>query len=120
MKWHCRPAETIWLDYREAAREPKLLCNLSAVAAAGQFLWTASDEGRTIQCLLPAGSGYRLHASISLDQVFPELPGADDAKPAEADIESLDACGGTLWVSGSHCRVRHESHRKKGAKSGPR
>jgi len=59
------------LDYRDAARDPALLHNLSAVAVAGRFLWTASDEGRSLECLEPDGDGYRLRRQYRLDSLFP-------------------------------------------------
>jgi hypothetical protein len=93
----------LWLDYGEAASDD-LLENLSTVAVAGRFLWTASDEGRTLECLAPNAEGYRLHCQVKLDPLFPGLPGVEDG--AEADIESIDVAYGRLWVCGSHCRVR--------------
>jgi len=95
------------LDYRDAARDPALLHNLSAVAVAGRFLWTASDEGRSIECLEPDGDGYRLRRQYRLDSLFPNLPGkkSDD----EADIEALAVCDDSLWICGSHCWVRKKT-----------
>jgi hypothetical protein len=95
------------LDYRDAAREPKLLHNLSAVAVAGRFLWTASDEGRSVECLEPDGDGYRLRRQYRLDSLFPDLPGkkSDD----EADVEALAVDGDSLWICGSHCWVRKQT-----------
>jgi uncharacterized protein DUF3616 len=93
------------LDYRDAAREPKLLHNLSAVAVAGRFLWTASDEGRSLECLEPDGDGYRLRRQYRLDSLFPDLPGKEE--DCEADLEALAVSDdGHLWICGSHCRVR--------------
>lgn len=87
------------LDYRDAARDPALLHNLSAVAVAGRFLWTASDEGRSLECLEPDGDGYRLRRQYRLDSLFPGLPGkkSDD----EADVEALAVDGDSLWICGS-------------------
>ncbi|MGC2409946.1 MAG: DUF3616 domain-containing protein [Methyloceanibacter sp.] len=48
--------------------------NLSAVAVAGRFLRTASDEGRSIECLDPDGDGYRPRRQYRLDSLFPDLP----------------------------------------------
>jgi Protein of unknown function (DUF3616) len=95
------------LDYRDAARDPKLLHNLSAVAVAGRFLWTASDEGRSLECLEPDGDGYRLRRQYRLDSLFPDLPGkkSDD----EADVEALAVDGDSLWICGSHCWVRKKT-----------
>jgi hypothetical protein len=95
------------LDYRDAARDPALLHNLSAVAVAGRFLWTASDEGRSLECLEPDGNGYRLRRQYRLDSLFPDLPGkkSDD----EADVEALAVDGDCLWICGSHCWVRKKT-----------
>ncbi len=94
----------VWLDYGPAAT-PELLGNLSAAAFAGRFLWTASDEDRTVECLEPDGKGgYRLHQQYVLDTLFAAMPGrvAGD----ELDIEALSVSGGRLWLCGSHSRVR--------------
>jgi hypothetical protein len=106
-----RRLESLWLDYAEAGEDPKLLANLSGAAAAGHLLWTASDEGRTLECLTPAPRGFRLHRQVSLDTMFPALPGR--GKHDEADLESLDVYDGQLWSCGSHCHVRREPRRKK-------
>lgn len=102
--------ERITLDYLGAAADPegKLLRNLSAIAVAGEYLWTASDEGRTLECLKPEGDGYRLHDQIKLDDLFKGLPDDHDPDegPAETDIESLAVHAGYLWICGSHCLVR--------------
>ncbi len=92
------------LDYGTVASQPKLLTNLSAAAAAGAFLWTGSDEGRTVECLEPHGTGYRLHRQFSLDALFRGLPGRPTG--AEVDVESIAISNGVLWIAGSHCRVR--------------
>jgi hypothetical protein len=95
---------TVWLDYGSAGRKAKFLPNLSAVAVADSYLWTATDEMRTIECLAPYRGGYRLHRQFSLDALFPGLPGADSQQ--EADIEALDVAEGRLWICGSHSRTR--------------
>ena len=95
---------TIWLDYADAGRKRKFLPNISAVAASGDYLWTASDEMRTVECLEPNGQGYRLHRQFKLDELFPGLPGAE--KELEADVEALDVAHGRLWVCGSHSLTR--------------
>jgi Protein of unknown function (DUF3616) len=95
--------ESIWLDYGRAGKR-ELLHNLSAAAAVEGFLWTASDEGRTVECLQLVEDNYRLREQYDLDSLFPGLPGADTRD--EADIESMDAAGGRLWICGSHCHVR--------------
>src|SRR5262245_55807209 len=101
-----RAGEPVFLDYGAAANDPDFLRNLSAVAPAGNFLWTASDEGRTVECLEPDGDGgFRLKEQVSLDELFLDLPGND----AEADIESLDADADRLLICGSHCQVRKKA-----------
>lgn len=94
---------SVFLDYRDAATK-KLLGNISAAVRAGEFLWTASDEGRTIECLAPHRRGFRLREQVRLDDVFARLAGAENGD--EADIEALSVNDGYLWVCGSHCRVR--------------
>jgi hypothetical protein len=105
--------DRITLDYQDAAtRDERLLISLSAVAVAGRYLWTASDEGRTIECLEPDGDGYRLRGQYKIDRLFRKLPDADDGgggRPDEADIESLAVCDGALWICASHCKVRKET-----------
>ena len=94
----------VWLDYGKAGLKPKFLPNLSAATTAKGFLWTVSDEMRTVECLAPFRSGYRLHRQLSLDALFPGLPGADSAR--EADIEALEVANGRLWICGSHSLTR--------------
>src|SRR5262245_12361498 len=95
---------SIWLDYDGVSGKKKLLRNLSAVAADGDLLWTASDEGRTVECLALEGDRYSLRRQYEIDALFGRLPGA--ATGDEADIESIDAYRGCLWICGSHCKVR--------------
>ena len=106
------------LDYLKAGRKPKFLPNLSAAAFAEPFLWTASDEMRTIECLAPYRRGFRLHRQISLDVLFPGLPGADSAQ--EADIEALDVAEGLLWICGSHSLTRQSQTKARGNRVHPR
>ena len=94
----------VWLDYGKASRKLKFLPNLSAAATAKGFLWTVSDEMRTVECLAPFRSGFRLHRQLSLDALFPGLPGADSAR--EADVEALEVANGRLWICGSHALTR--------------
>jgi hypothetical protein len=94
-------AKSVILDYGDAAHG-KLLTNISGAALAGDFLWTVSDEGRTVECLKPHGDGYRLHRQVQLDQLFPDLP------DGEADLESVAVDGDQVWICGSHCRVRRK------------
>ena len=113
------PDDTIWLDYGQAAEEDsKLLASLSTLVTAGQFLWTASDEGRTIECLEPDGKGFRLRTQIRLDDVFDGLPGKDDGD--EVDVEAIDIANGNLWICGSHCRVRKQPKKDKTLDPEPR
>jgi hypothetical protein len=95
----------IWLDFDGAKHREEVLQNLSTAALAGPFLWTASDEKRSLECLAPYRGGYRLHRQLWLDDVFPGLPGS---KKDEADIEAIDIVDGYLWICGSHCLVRRQ------------
>lgn len=98
---------TVILDYEGSDQCSKLLVSLSAVRAVGERLWTASDEGRSLECLKQFGDGYRLEHSFTLDRFFKDLPGRQEGREVdEADIEALDVSGYRLWISGSHCRVR--------------
>ena len=108
--------EEITLDYAGANGLDDILNNLSGVAAAGRFLWTASDEGRTVECLEPDGDGYRLRKQHSLDRLFRNFADQTEKKnkPDEADIESLAVCDGALWICGSHCDVRGKPRRIAG------
>src|SRR6476659_8270679 len=103
-----RADASIVLDFGAAADDANFLGNLSAIASVGGLLWTASDEGRTLECLEPDGDGFRLKMQVSLDAIFPGLPGDKD----EADIESLDAATDRLLICGSHCQVRKKPENK--------
>src|SRR5262245_29750737 len=93
---------TIWLDYGEAAeKDSRLLASLSSLVPIGRFLWTASDEGRTIECLERSAKGFRLRRQVLLDQLFPDLP----SDRAEADLEAIDIANGRFWICGSHSLV---------------
>jgi hypothetical protein len=96
------------LDYREAA-STALFDNLSGIAADGRWLWTVSDDGRTLEQLVRAGAGYALHAQIRLDELLGRLglviPGKADA---QLDLEALDFADGRLWLCGSHGSKRND------------
>jgi Protein of unknown function (DUF3616) len=94
------------------------LPNVSAVAAAGSYLWTSSDEMRTVECLEPAREGYRLRRQFMLDELFPGLPGAEEA--VEADVEALDVAHGRLWVCGSHSMARRSRSKNDPDRVDPR
>lgn len=100
-----RIAARIALDYAGAA-QPILLRNLSGVAMSGQFIWTVSDEGRTVECLAPWQGGYKLHKQFELDHHIDDIPGLDTQD--ELDLEGIDVADGVLWLCGSHCRVRRK------------
>lgn len=100
--------DKIALDYAGAEGGDKLLGNLSGVVADGDRLWTVSDEGRTLECLSADGGGYRLKQQYLLDEVIAGLPGRPDG--AELDLESIALDGQSLWIAGSHCRVRRSTN----------
>lgn len=92
----------VMLDFKRAATSD-ILENLSGIAASDDKLWAVADEGRSLECLTRQGLGYSLFYQLSLDDILTDLPGqADD----ELDLESIDITGSTLWICGSHCRVR--------------
>lgn len=98
----------ITLDYTfaegEKPLEKKLLKSLSGIAATGDFLWTVSDESRTLECLKRSGDGYAFARRVRLDDFFLNFPGFGEMD--ELDLESIDIADGHLWLAGSHCRVR--------------
>ena len=61
---------SVWLDYRGARDRKATVANLSAAAFQNGVLWTASDEGRTIECLKPRSGGFQLHKQVHLDDIF--------------------------------------------------
>jgi len=107
-------ARRITLDYGAAA-SPELLRSLSAIAWSPPYLWTASDETRTVERLVESDDGFRLDRQVALDDVF-ALPGKRSG--SEADLEALAADTDGLWICGSHCRVRRKAD--EGAPPDPR
>jgi hypothetical protein len=105
------------LDYDGADGLDDILNNLSGASFSGRYLWTASDEGRTVECLKPDGHArYCLLKQHFLDDIFPRLPDDrkhPDDKPAEADLESLATTKGALWICGSHCKVRRMTRKDR-------
>lgn len=84
----------------------KVLANLSVAAFAGEHLWTASDEFRSLQCFERAGDRFVLKQSVNLDEAIKQrIP----RPPKELDLESLDFDGEHLWFCGSHCRSRQKA-----------
>jgi hypothetical protein len=83
----------------------KVLGNLSAAAVAGEYLWTASDELRSLQCFERVGDRFVLKQSVNLDDAIKQ---AIPRPPKELDLESLDFDGKHLWFCGSHCRSREK------------
>src|SRR4051812_7124713 len=92
------------LDYGDAG-SPALLRSISAIAWSSPYLWTASDETRTVERLVESAGGFRLDRQLALDDVF-DLPGKGSG--SEADLEALAAVPDGLWICGSHCRVRRK------------
>ncbi|MGO7265420.1 MULTISPECIES: DUF3616 domain-containing protein [Rhizobium] len=93
----------VLLDFGSAA-SPDILRNLSGAATCGNFMWTVSDEGRTLECLeLKAGS-YRLAEQHFVDDFVRSIPGVESGD--ELDLEAIACDGDNLWICGSHCRVR--------------
>ncbi len=103
---------------RSGSKDVSPIANVSGVAAVGDDLWTAPDEGAAIERLTRDGLGYGKARSWDLAQLFPAYAAvcgkakragkAQKKKGREADLESLafDPERRRLWVAGSHCRGR--------------
>ncbi len=94
------------LDYGRLGskrRDPdqRLIRNISAAAQAGDNLWLASDEGKTIERLSWNGRRFADAVSFDLADYF-ALPRGS----AEVDVEALSIAGRHLWIAGSHSYVR--------------
>ena len=88
----------------------KTLANISAIAVAGDRLWTASDENRWLQCFAFERDRYVLEQNVELDDAIKQkLPRA----PKEFDLEALAFDGKNLWFCGSHCRAREKAEPKE-------
>jgi len=76
--------------------------DLSGVAAIGDTLFLAPDEGSSLLALRRDGAGWGGPEEVPLGEVV-DLPG----KPGdEVDAEGLDIVDGCLWVVGSHSPKR--------------
>lgn len=98
-------AKPIVFDFKGIDKDiaAKVIANISAVAPAGEHLWTASDEHRSLQCFRYARGRYVLKESVDLDKAIKQkLP----RPPKEFDLEGLAFDGKHLWFCGSHCRSR--------------
>ncbi|MGM4939751.1 DUF3616 domain-containing protein [Rhizobium sp. 768_B6_N1_8] len=93
----------VLLDFGSAA-SLDLLRNLSGAATCGNFMWTVSDEGRSLECLKLEEDVYRLIKHHILDDLIENIPGAESDD--ELDLEAIACEGDNLWICGSHCRVR--------------
>ena len=96
-------AKTVILDFTGIGKDiaAKVMANISAVAVAGEHLWTASDEHRSLQCFAFERGRFILKESVDLDRAIKQkLPRA----PKEFDLEGLAFDGTYLWFCGSHCR----------------
>lgn len=100
--------ERITLDFAGAKDASDIVENLSGAAAIGNYIWTVSDEGRRLECLVADGSGYKLNAQYKLNELF------DNVAPGkEYDLEDIAIERGRLWLCGSHCVVREKTDDKK-------
>jgi len=96
--------EQIRLDFTRTAMGD-LTGQLSGAARAPDGnLWTVSDEGRTVECLVPFAGGYRLSTQINVPKLVTDIaPGTD-----ELDLEAIAIEDQHLWIAGSHCFVREK------------
>ena len=96
-----RPRQ-VTLDFTGAAGEDGHR-DLSAVVAAGDDLWLATDEGTALLRLTRVAADRWADAvSVPLETLL-DLPG--DAED-EIDVEGVDVSDGWLWVTGSHSMRR--------------
>ena len=101
-------------DNLPADQRKKLLGSLSAVTEANGFLWTAADEGRTLECLKRDGNkGYARKQQYQRN--LWRSAGRARGQTSEADIESLSVSNAKLlyqwpikgeWQQGEERRPR--------------
>jgi hypothetical protein len=100
---------------KEGAKDRSRIANISAIAAVDRDLWTASDEGASIERLTRGSARFSRAENFDLIRLFPAFKAANEAiggrrgaKKPEADLEGLawDAARRRLWLVGSHCRSR--------------
>jgi hypothetical protein len=86
-----------------------LRAGLSAVAAHGDHLWLACDEGARLERLTQRGSSSTLvfdtHSPMELSGVVDLQAGPDE----EADIEGMDVDDGYVWLISSHSVKRKKA-----------
>lgn len=99
-------ADRFTLDY--SALGPKFwegdkpkIDNISGAARTNAHLWTASDEGSTIERLSPTAGGFGEARQFELADYFDWLEAGK-----EVDIEALAWDGERLWICGSHAIKR--------------
>jgi hypothetical protein len=98
------------------AKDTTRIANISAVAPVDEDLWTASDEGASLERLTRRAARFSRAENFDLVTLFPTFKAAcakisrrgDAAKKLEADLEGLawDGERRRLWLVGSHCRSR--------------
>jgi hypothetical protein len=101
-----------WLVFADGPfDEDSAAHDLSALAFAGDTLWTAGDERAAVERFVrqPDGS-FADHARHPLGRLL-DLP--DDGPDAEMDIEGVDVEDGWLWVVGSHSLRRRKPDPEK-------
>lgn len=100
---------------KESSKDRSRIANISAVAAVDRDLWTASDEGASIERLTRGSARFSRAENFDLIKLFPAFKAANEAiggrraaKKPEADLEGIawDEERRRLWLVGSHCRSR--------------
>jgi len=101
---------------KEGAKDKSRIANISAIAPVDNDLWTASDEGASIERLTRGTARFSRAENFDLVKLFPAFKAANEkisgregaAKRPEADLEGLawDEDSRRLWLVGSHCRSR--------------
>jgi hypothetical protein len=100
---------------KAGSKDRSRIANISAVAAVDSDLWTASDEGASIERLTSGPARFSRAENFDLVKLFPAFKVANEiirgrrgTKKFEADLEGLawDEERRRLWLVGSHCRSR--------------
>ena len=92
--------------------------DISAVVALGPYLVIASDEEASIQVLKEVERGRSYATSAPVNLTDKELLKLADEDKIELDLEGIALDGRTLYVIGSHSRVRSQVTRRPATKRG--
>lgn len=80
--------------------------NISALAIVGNRLVIGSDETSFVQLLEEKPNGYTVYGDGGKRPIILQPSGVGSAQEVEVDIEGIAADNNTIYVIGSHARVR--------------